>query len=367
MKIAIVVFRYFPYGGLERDTLRVAECAARRGHEVTVLTTKWDGAVPEKIRVEKIGVSSLSNHAKMREFERKVQPYLAQFDVSAAFNRIPGCDFYFAADECYAVEMPDRHGKLLCRLLPRYRSFLDQERRIFAPEAKTHIWTIVPHQKTDYQLSYHTPDDRFTELPPGIDAAFRCDETTEKKREAMRKKLNLAPSDRMMLSVGTSFVRKGMDRAILALAALPQELKNCTQFYFAGRSDATSMLELAQKHGIADRVHALGARDDVPDLLTAADLSILLSHSEAAGAFLTEAIASGCPTIASGACGFAPLVAAAGGGVVPEPFAQKACNFMVAQFLATCEARRKQAIAYAKTVDFTRRAEVAVEEMEKKR
>ncbi|MCQ2353326.1 MAG: glycosyltransferase family 4 protein [Victivallaceae bacterium] len=366
MKIALVVFRFFPYGGLERDMLRVAECAARRGHEVTVLTTKWDGALPDGIKIEFIKISAWSNHAKMREFEQKVQPRLAEFDVTAAFNRIPGCDFYFAADECYALEMPQRHGKLLCRLLPRYRTFLDQEGRIFAPDAKTRIWTIVPHQKTDYQSFYHTPDERFVELPPGIDSVFRYDETSAVRREAMRKKLHLAPTDRMILAVGTDFIRKGVDRGVLALAALPGEIKKRTHFFFAGRSNATPIVKLAQKYGVADHIHPLGTRDDVPELLLAADLAVLLSRNEAAGAFLTEAIASGCPVIASGACGFAPLVAAANGGVVPEPFDQNVCNQMIAEFLSEIDTRRSQAILYAGNVDFTRRADAAVDEMEKR-
>ena len=366
MKIALVVFRFFPYGGLERDMLRVAECAARRGHAVTVLTTKWDGALPDGIKIEFIKISAWSNHAKMREFEQKVQPRLAEFDVTAAFNRILGCDFYFAADECYRVSMAKKHHPLILRCLPRYRTLLDQERRIFSPDAKTKILTLTLRQKKDYQTNYGTPNERFVELPPGIDPRCVRVPDAENRRAAKRQELHLAPEDKMIFLAGSNFYLKGVDRAILAVAALPEDLKRHTHFFFAGKSDAALMLNLAAKHGIADHIHPLGSRDDVPDLLLAADLAVLLSRNEAAGTYLAEAIASGCPVIASGACGFAPLVATANGGVVPEPFDQNVCNQMIAKFLSEIDTRRTQAILYAGNVDFTRRADAAVDEMEKR-
>ena len=42
MRFAFALFKYFPFGGLQSDMLRIAECAAARGHEVTVFTGAWD-------------------------------------------------------------------------------------------------------------------------------------------------------------------------------------------------------------------------------------------------------------------------------------------------------------------------------------
>ena len=47
MRFAFALFRYYPFGGLQGDTLRIALEAIRRGHEVTLFTTDWSGeAVP---------------------------------------------------------------------------------------------------------------------------------------------------------------------------------------------------------------------------------------------------------------------------------------------------------------------------------
>jgi glycosyltransferase involved in cell wall biosynthesis len=52
-----------------------------------------------------------------------------------------------------------------------------------------------------------------------------------------------------------------------------------------------------QKLAISKRVHFLGIRSDVPDLLQAADLFALTSVSEAASLTLLEAMASGLPVV----------------------------------------------------------------------
>ena len=41
MKLAFVLFRYFPYGGLERDMLAMAKLCRDRGHEITIYTREW--------------------------------------------------------------------------------------------------------------------------------------------------------------------------------------------------------------------------------------------------------------------------------------------------------------------------------------
>ena len=46
MKLLLALFKYFPSGGLQKDTLRIAEEAIRRGHDVTLLTTSWEGPPP---------------------------------------------------------------------------------------------------------------------------------------------------------------------------------------------------------------------------------------------------------------------------------------------------------------------------------
>jgi UDP-glucose:(heptosyl)LPS alpha-1,3-glucosyltransferase len=43
MKLAIVIFRYFPFGGLQRDMLAIAQAAHSAGHQVSIFCGDWQG------------------------------------------------------------------------------------------------------------------------------------------------------------------------------------------------------------------------------------------------------------------------------------------------------------------------------------
>ena len=61
----------------------------------------------------------------------------------------------------------------------------------------------------------------------------------------------------------------------------------------------TPLRERARALGVLDRLHFLGLRQDVPDLLRAFDVAVLASHSEGLSNALLEAMASGLPTVAT--------------------------------------------------------------------
>ena len=131
MKLVIALYKYFPWGGLQKDTLRFAMEAERRGHQVTILTTEWLGDKPSGgIAVEAVTVRARTNHGAMEQFARLFQEYRHRhdFDVALAMNRVPGADFYFVADSCMARWMPRKHSPFALKTLPRYRTFLRHER-----------------------------------------------------------------------------------------------------------------------------------------------------------------------------------------------------------------------------------------------
>ncbi len=67
MKLAFVIFKYFPYGGAQRDMLRIARDCAARGHEVRIYTGQWRGDPPgEGIEVVLLPVSGGLNHRRHR-------------------------------------------------------------------------------------------------------------------------------------------------------------------------------------------------------------------------------------------------------------------------------------------------------------
>ena len=65
---------------------------------------------------------------------------------------------------------------------------------------------------------------------------------------------------------------------------------------------------MAESLGLAEAVHFLGQRQDVPDLLNAMDIFVLPSYSEGVSLALLEAMAAGLPVIATAVGGLPEVV-----------------------------------------------------------
>ena len=51
MRIAICLYKYFPYGGIPRDSMKIAREAVRRGHEVVFYVLRWLDEQPRDMEV----------------------------------------------------------------------------------------------------------------------------------------------------------------------------------------------------------------------------------------------------------------------------------------------------------------------------
>ena len=69
-----------------------------------------------------------------------------------------------------------------------------------------------------------------------------------------------------------------------------------------------TLTELVRSLGLDSRVHFLGVRSDVPDILRALDVFALTSLSEAASLTLLEAMAAGVPVVVTAVGGNPELV-----------------------------------------------------------
>ena len=367
MKLVIALYKYFSWGGLQKDTLRFAQEAARRGYQVTILVTEWLGDQPsERIHVEVVPIRAGTNHGAMDKFARLFQEYCYRhsFDVSLAMNRIPGADFYFVADSCMANWMPKKHSSLALRLLPRYRTYLRHERSICAPLGPTRLLYIAPPQKADFMAAYGLPEERFVYLPPGMDPRCRRPADADQVRGRKRGELGLAEDALVLIEVGTNLWRKGVDRVMAAITALPAELRSRVRFVLAGADDPERVRNMAQAQGVEDAVVFLGPRQDVPELLLAADVMVHPAREEGTGTVLIEGLAAGLPVMCTAACGFSSFVHDATATVVPEPFAQPFLNSLLRDALAQLPSLAARTIAFASTQNFCGRDQVVVAAME---
>lgn len=355
MKLGFLLFDYFPYGGLQRDCLKIARLCVERGHEGILFTRTWQGERPRELRLELFGRNGFSNVGRNRAWLNQLAATLPQrgLDGCIGFNKLPGLDVYYGSDPCYVAKVK-RLKAAWFRWLPRFRHFAALERAVFDRGGATHILLLTPHEIPVYQQAYGTEAERFHLLPPGIERREFSEASRQAARRRLRAQYHWPWTDRLLLFVGSGFRVKGLDRVIAALAALPGELKGQTRLVVIGQNRSGPFAGQARRAGVSERVHFLGGRGDVPDWLLASDVLVHPAYSESAGMILLEAMAAGLPVLTTDTCGYASHVEGARAGkVLASPFHQDACNLGLVEMLTSgqIESWRANGLAYASEKD----------------
>ncbi|MBU1330287.1 MAG: glycosyltransferase family 4 protein [Gammaproteobacteria bacterium] len=356
MQLAFVLYKYFPYGGLQRDFLRIAlECQVR-GHAIRVYTPIWEGETPAGFDVRVAPVKAFFNHHRNEKFSAWLAADLARDPVDrvVGFNKMPGLDVYYAADGCYEDKAQTLRNPLYKRW-GRYKHFADYERAVFAPESKTEILMISEVQQPLFIQHYHTPLQRFHLLPPGIAQDRRAPANAAEIRAEFRAEFKLADSDLLLVQIGSGFKTKGLDRSIKALASLPHALKQRTRLIAIGQDDARAYQQQAKALGVSEQVEILKGRSDIPRFLLGADLLIHPAYNENTGTVLLEALVAGLPVLVTEVCGYAHYIRDADAGrVLPSPFEQAQLDRYLTEMLADAEQRAvwsRNGLAFADTAD----------------
>jgi len=372
MQLAFCLYKYFPFGGLQRDFLRIALACQARGHAIRVYALEWDGEIPAGFDVTRVPVKAFANARRYAKFSDWVRDDLARraADRVVGFNKMPGLDVYFAADPCYEEKARTLRNPLY-RLSARYRHFAAYERAVFSSDSRTQILMISQLQQPFFEKHYATPAARFHLLPPGISPDRRAPANAAEMRADFRREFALGEADLLLLQVGSGFKTKGVDRSLKALASLPGVLRECTRLIVVGQDDPSFFVRLASSLGLADRVSFLRGRSDIPRFLLGADLLIHPAYNENTGTVLLEALVAGLPVIASAVCGYAHYIDEADAGrVIPEPFAQTSFNEMLAAMLSDPQTRahwKARALEFAASADIYSNAERAADLILKER
>lgn len=152
----------------------------------------------------------------------------------------------------------------------------------------------VSAELADLLARYHqVPREDMTVCENGVDHdRFRPD-PDDPARAALRKQLELPDDAVLALFLGGIWLEKGVTYSIEALAQSDPRAHLC----LAGRDDPAPFLALAQKLGVADRLHFLPPTDHPWEYYHAADLFLFPGHAEGFGLVAVEAAACGLPVL----------------------------------------------------------------------
>lgn len=162
---------------------------------------------------------------------------------------------------------------------------------------------------------------------------------------------NIPPERPVILNVGRLFHEKGRD--VMLRAAVPLiEGENPPLIAFAGEGAGSlrgNLEALAQELGIAAHVRFLGIRNDVPDLLRAADVVVMSSRDvpfgESCPNIVLEGMATGLPVVATRVGGTPELLTDGESGFIIPPENPAALTHALNRLLSDATLRRRMGAA----------------------
>lgn len=238
-------------------------------------------------------------------------------------------DLYHIVDHSYSQlvhQLPSERTVVTCHDLDTFRCLLEpsreprpgwfraMSRRILSGLQKAaHVVTVSDATRDEILRHGLLPPERVTVVHNGVHPA--CSPVADPIADAAAFGLlpAKAPGAVWLLHVGSTIPRKRIDVLLRVFAAIRAELPQ-TRLVRIGGSLTPAQAQLARDLNVADSIYALSGL--TPSVLAAvyrrADLLLQTSDSEGFGLPVVEALACGCPVVASDI----PVLREVGGSVV---------------------------------------------------
>ena len=159
---------------------------------------------------------------------------------------------------------------------------------------------LTPAVSESWQQTVGLPTEKMVVIPRGVDPARVVSSTSRvEARARLFAELAIDGDPQVVLNVGRQTSQKGQRYLIEAVSRIRSHVPESV-FVIAGQS-GTNSEELAGLAAQQSGVFLLGARDDVPELMAAADVFAFPSLFEGLGVSLLEAMANGLAVVTTDA------------------------------------------------------------------
>lgn len=351
----MIVIGTLAVGGAERHLLTILPELVKRGFEITVSVWGEKGKLAPLLEAQGVLVKPLLSPHFMRFTQRaprligRLLRIIAVISLLTKRLRTKQPEIlHFFLPEAYVLGM---FSALLAHFsgmtIMSRRSMNDyQQRRVLVGfwerrlYAKTRLMT-GNSQAVLLQLQAEGIAPQKTRLIyNGIDLApFQH---TASKLE-IRKNLNIAENAWVIIIIANLIPYKGHQDLLQALSNISHQLSFPWTLLCVGRDDGIqkALKQKAQDLKLGDHILWLGSRSDIPDLLTAADISVLCSHEEGFSNAILEGMAAGLPMVVTDVGGNKEAVLDKITGFVVKPHDPRALGEAILQLFLNPELARK--------------------------
>lgn len=343
MRIAQVSSWFSPhFGGVETHVRSLSQELARRGHEVTVVTSRHDPSLPQEEAMDGFRVvrvrprfifmrtpitprmrASLRDAAADIVHAHSPPPLASRYaGVVASERGIP----YVVTYHC-DVDLPSAFGSVVESV---YRRSLGASTLRNAARV---IVTTRTYAATSRAVWRYNP----TVIPNAVDhRRFRPDVDGSR----IRSTLSIPPDVPLVLLVGRIVPHKGIEHFVEAARYVPE-----ARFLIAGEGSLLEpMKRLAVSMGVSDRVRFVGRVSEarLPEIYAACDVFVLpsVSRLEAFGIVALEAMATGKPVIVADIPGVREMIVDGQDGLLADPVNSMDLAEKIRRLLGDPEARR---------------------------
>ena len=225
------------------------------------------------------------------------------------------------------------------------RIFLQMERML--GKITHHQIALTPEESNDYLRLRVSKPSNTSVIHSGVDVHRFIKEAKQRARK--RKELGIPPDSLVVGYVGWLIPIKGVTYLVTAMTKVLEKHPK-SLLVLVGKGDDKGEEEIKLKEqvegaGLTDKVHFLGWRPDVDEIMGCFDIFVLPSLNEGMGRVLVEAMAAGLPIVASRVGGIPDLVKDGKNGRLVPPGDATALEKAISSLLADKETRKRMGIA----------------------
>lgn len=352
MKLCIVTHKVAIGDGQGRVNYEVAWEAIRRGHHVTLLASSVDLALEKHSQVDWIPISIKGYPLQLvREmaFSTKTAWWLnkhqKEFDliklngaITSARGDVNAVHFVHNSWLRSPINLSTQNRSLRGTYQRFYTALnADWERKAFD---RVKVVVAVSEKVAQELVAIGVPRDRIRVILNGIDLQEFAPGIVDRQKWGLPEEVPLA-----LFAGDIRTPRKNLDTVLHSLVEVPQ-----LHLAVVGGIAGSPYPELARSLNLENRVHFLGFRQDVPDLMKAADFLVFPSRYEPFGLVVLEAMATGIPVVTAATTGAAELVTPDCGFVLPDSDDTQALAEALNQLIKCDRQQRQQMGQVARTI-----------------